>query len=73
MGDYVTPAEAAERWFNLQNWYSDMGHFWVSSGPYLLKTISPLAKIVVLKRFEDYPDPSDKWFFLLEPLGSDEQ
>ena len=73
MGNYVTPAEAAERWFNLQNWYSDMGHFWVSSGPYLLKTVSPLAKIVVLKRFEDYPDPSDKWFFLLEPLGSDEQ
>jgi len=27
----------------------------------------------VLKRFEDYPDASDKWFFLLEPLGSDEQ
>jgi len=73
LGDYITPAEATERWSNLQNWYSDVGHFWVGSGPYMLKTVSPLAKIVVLKRFEDYPDPSDKWFFLLEPLGSDDQ
>jgi peptide/nickel transport system substrate-binding protein len=68
LGNYVTAAEAAERWFNLTEWYSEMGHFWVGSGPYLLKTVSPLAKIVVLKRFEEYPDPSDKWFFLTQPL-----
>jgi peptide/nickel transport system substrate-binding protein len=46
----------------------EMGHFWVGSGPYILKTVSPLAKIVVLRRFEEYPDPSDKWFFLTQPL-----
>ncbi|MBE0430349.1 MAG: ABC transporter substrate-binding protein [Dehalococcoidia bacterium] len=73
LANYITLSEAAERWFNLQNWYSDMGHFWVSSGPYMLKTVSPLAKIVVLKRFEDYADPSDKWFFLLEPLSTSGQ
>ena len=73
LGDYITSAQATERWTNLQDWYADIGHFWVGSGPYMLKTVSPTAKIVVLKRFEDYPDPSDKWFFLLEPLSSNDK
>lgn len=69
LGNYVSLEEAARRWSNLHDWYSEMGHFWVGSGPYMLKTVSPVAKIVVLKRFENYPDPSDKWFFLLEPFS----
>jgi peptide/nickel transport system substrate-binding protein len=41
LGDYVTAAEAAERWFNLTEWYLEMGHFWVGSGPYAQDRQSP--------------------------------
>jgi len=68
MGQYVTPAEAAERWSNLERWYSDKGHFWVGSGPFYLESANTAEKVIHLKRFEKYPDPMDKWLFLLEPL-----
>ena len=68
MGQYVTEAEAAERWANLENWYSEKGHFWVASGPFYLESADTTEKIIHLKRFEDYPDPMDRWLFLLEPL-----
>jgi peptide/nickel transport system substrate-binding protein len=68
MGLYVTEAEAAERWSNLERWYSDKGHFWVASGPFYLESADTTEKIIHLKRFEEYPDPSDRWLFLLEPL-----
>jgi len=68
MGLYVTVAEAADRWSNLETWYSDRGHFWVGSGPFYLESTDAIEKKIHLKRFEDYPDPSDKWLFLLQPL-----
>jgi peptide/nickel transport system substrate-binding protein len=68
MGLYVTEAEAAERWSNLQEWYTEKGHFWVGSGPFYLESADTTEKSVRLKRFEDYPDPMDRWLFLLEPL-----
>ena len=67
MGQYVTEAEAAERWSNLERWYSDKGHFWVGSGPFYLESADTVEKTIHLKRFEDYPDPMDRWLFLLEP------
>jgi peptide/nickel transport system substrate-binding protein len=69
MGQYVTEAEAAERWSNLGQWYSDKGHFWVGSGPFYLESADTTQKVVRLKRFEKYPDPMDRWLFLLEPLS----
>jgi len=68
MGLYVTEAAAAERWSNLEEWYSEKGHFWVGSGPFYLESADTIEKVVHLKRFEDYPDPMDRWLFLLEPL-----
>jgi len=68
LGQYISADEATERWANLQNWYADKGHFWVGNGPFYLEAVYPEEKIVHLKRFEDYPDPSDKWLFLLQPL-----
>jgi peptide/nickel transport system substrate-binding protein len=69
MGLYVTEAEAAERWANLQDWYAEKGHFWVGSGPFYLEEADTTNKVIHLKRFEDYPDPMDRWLFLLEPLS----
>ena len=68
MGQYVTQAEAAQRWSNLEQWYSDKGHFWVGSGPFYLESADTTEKVIHLKRFEKYPDPMDEWLFLLEPL-----
>ena len=68
MGQYVTGSEAAERWSNLERWYDERGHLWVASGPFYLESADTTNKVIHLKRFEDYPDPMDRWLFLLEPL-----
>ena len=68
MGMYVTQAEAAERWSNLETWYTNRGHFWVAGGPFYLESADTAEKVIRLKRFEDYPDPMDRWLFLLDPL-----
>ena len=68
VGLYVSHAEAAERWSNLEEWYANKGHFWVGSGPFYLENADTTAKVIRLKRFEDYPDAMDRWLFLLQPL-----
>jgi len=69
MGLYVTEAEATERWANLEDWYKAKKHFWVASGPFYLEMVDTAGKVVYLKRFEEYPDPMDRWLFLLQPLS----
>ena len=66
MGDYVDEAEAEERYAALSAWYADMGHFWVSCGPFYLVQVYPLYKQIQLKAFFAYPDESDKWLWLLD-------
>ncbi len=68
LGQYISEEEAAERWSNLQSFYADKGHFWVGSGPYMLKEVHAVEKIVVLERFPDYPEPADRWLFFLQDL-----
>ncbi len=53
--------EVEERMTNLEFWYEDQEHFWVDMGLYYVADVFPLEKTVVLKRFEDHPDPFDKW------------
>ncbi|RMD67408.1 ABC transporter substrate-binding protein, partial [Candidatus Parcubacteria bacterium] len=67
LGQYVTAEEAAARWQNLSKWYEEKGHFWVGTGPFYLDKVFPLEKTVVLKRYDAYPDPSDKWLGFGEP------
>lgn len=67
LGQYVTPEEAATRYANLKAWYEKVGHFWVGSGPFYLAEVRPVEKILVLKRFENYPDPATKWLIFAEP------
>jgi peptide/nickel transport system substrate-binding protein len=66
MGDFVTAAEAAERWNNLSNFYDQYKHFWVASGPFFLYKAFTTEKVIQLKRFEDYPDPIGQWDFLID-------
>lgn len=59
--------EIAERWQNLEEFHDEWGHFWVGNGPYLLTETYPVAKIIVMERFADYPDDAGRWLFFVEP------
>jgi peptide/nickel transport system substrate-binding protein len=67
MGQYVTADEAEARYANLQEWFRRRGHFWVGTGPYYLERAFPVEGTLILQRFEDYPDPADKWSGFAEP------
>ena len=64
--NYITPLELEERYENLTAWYEEKGHFYVSCGAFYLEKVYPIQKIVVLKAFADFADPSDKWMWLLD-------
>lgn len=61
-------AEITARWTNLEDFAADKGHYWVGNGPYILKSVAPVAKVVVLEKFEDYPDEAGRFFFFCDPL-----
>jgi peptide/nickel transport system substrate-binding protein len=67
MGQYVTADEATTRYTNLQAWYAAHGHFWLGTGVFYLDKVFPVEGTVVLKRFADFIDPSDKWASLGTP------
>lgn len=53
--------EVAQRYEALGHWRQELGHYWVGDGPVYLHAVEPLVRTLVLRRFEDFPDPSDKW------------
>jgi peptide/nickel transport system substrate-binding protein len=67
LGQYVTADEAKARYQALKSWYEAHKHFWVGNGPFYMDSIDVTAKIVVLKRFADFPDPATKWAGFAEP------
>lgn len=69
LDDYITPAEAAARYANLDSWYGSRGHFWVGDGPFYLSSVDyPYYQQAVLQRVADYPDPAGKWDALSAPF-----
>jgi peptide/nickel transport system substrate-binding protein len=67
LGKYITADDAKARYENLQKWYTDHNHFWVGTGVYYIDEVNPVEGSVVAKRFEDFPDLSDKWSRFGEP------
>lgn len=67
LSEYASATEIQERWANLERWYQARGHFWVGMGPFYLDSVRPVEKIIVLKRFADFPDPAEKWLRFAEP------
>lgn len=61
LGDVLSEREIATRFQALTEWYQQRRHFWIGSGPFYLHSTHPLEGSLVLRRFKDYPDPSDKW------------
>ena len=66
--DYITADEAQTRYANLQKFYETYGHFWIGTGPFVLAEVDLTNKTAVLKRFEAYPDPADKWAIFSAPM-----
>jgi peptide/nickel transport system substrate-binding protein len=67
LAQYVTPEEAMARYRNLQAWYGAKGHLWVANGPLYVDTVKPVEKILILKNYEKFADPADKWLVFAEP------
>lgn len=64
---WIKPEEASQRWRFLSAWRAGRGHYWVGMGPFLLQRVSPVEKIVELRRFGRFPDPAVKWLRFGEP------
>ena len=61
------PGEATRRFRALADWRAERAHYWVGDGPFYLHSVHPLERALVLRRFEDFPDPADKWLRFTEP------
>jgi len=59
--DYVAADEAATRYKNLAAYYGQYKHFWVGNGPFFLYSVKPTEKIITLRKFAGFADPTDKW------------
>jgi len=67
LSKFIKPEEATLRWKFLTSWREGRGHFWVGLGPFLIQRVSPVEKIVELRRFGRFPDVSTKWVRFDEP------
>ena len=67
LGDFTEPGEATRRFLALAQWRDQRRHYWVGDGPFYLHSVHPLERALVLRRFEDFPDPSDKWLRFTQP------
>jgi len=63
LGSFAT--EVDPRMDNLEDFVGRVNHLWVGSGAYYVDDYSLAHKWVRLAAFEAYPDPADRWLFLL--------
>jgi peptide/nickel transport system substrate-binding protein len=68
LGQYITAEDAEQRYENLQKWYADHNHFWLGTGVFYIDEVNAVEGSVVAKRFEEFPDLSDKWSRFGEPM-----
>ncbi len=67
LADFIEPGEPTRRFRALAEWRDQRGHYWVGDGPFYLHSVHPLERALVLRRFEGFPDPADKWLRFTEP------
>ncbi|HEY64529.1 MAG TPA: ABC transporter substrate-binding protein [Caldilineae bacterium] len=67
LGQYITADEAKARYENLNKFYETYQHFWVNTGPFILKAVHPVEGSLELVRNENYPDPANKWLRFSQP------
>ncbi len=67
MKEYVTADEAKARYDNLKTFYGEYKHFWLGTGPFVLKAVHPVEGNLELARYDAYPDSANKWSRFAEP------
>lgn len=67
LSNFIDQAELASRITNLKDWLTNTGHAWIGTGPYFLSRIYRDQNTLTLERFDNHPDPADRWD---EYLGS---
>ncbi|MFO7266186.1 MAG: ABC transporter substrate-binding protein [Bacillota bacterium] len=68
LSQFISPEEAAQRYANLTRWYEQYGHFWIGTGAFYLASVHPVEGSLVLRRYENYPDPADRWSIFADPM-----
>jgi peptide/nickel transport system substrate-binding protein len=71
LGAYITAEEAADRYYNIGQFFTYFGHFWVGNGPMFMQAVYPTEKTVTLENFADFPDLASKWSGYAEPKLAD--
>ncbi|MCJ7633808.1 ABC transporter substrate-binding protein [Candidatus Bathyarchaeota archaeon] len=61
IADLVSTSEAETRWAAYATWYADMGHFYVSNGPYYFDHVDTDALQISLKPFREYVFKANVW------------
>jgi peptide/nickel transport system substrate-binding protein len=73
LGAYITPAEAAARWQNLQDWYAEQGHLWLGTGPFYLDSAQPDVPALTLRHYTAFPDLAGRWDAFAAPPNPEVQ
>jgi peptide/nickel transport system substrate-binding protein len=66
-GRYINAEEARERYRQQGQWRQERGHYWIGQGPFYLHSVHPVEKTVVIRRYDGFPDPPDKWLRFTDP------
>ena len=67
LGAHLDEGEISERYAALADWRAERGHYQIGDGPYYLHSVYPVQGALVLRHFEDFPDPADKWLDFTRP------
>jgi peptide/nickel transport system substrate-binding protein len=67
LSGFIDAGEADKRYRALGDWRDRRGHYWVGDGPFYLHSVHALERALVLRRFEGFPDRSDKWLRFTRP------
>ncbi len=67
LGPHADADEVAERYDAIASWRMQRRHFQIGDGPYYLHSVHPVEGALVLRHFDRFPDPSDRWLGLSDP------
>lgn len=67
LAEFLREGEAEARYAALADWRERRGHFEIGDGPFYLHSVYPVERSLVLRRYEDFPDPADKWLRFTRP------
>ena len=59
--------EIAQRYASIADWRAQRRHFQIGDGPYLLHSVHPVEGALVLRHFDGFPDPADRWLGFADP------